>query len=75
MFFHASLLVSDKNIWAVWMHAGALHVWLSADLPVQDRTSKSFVCFARFISVNEEAESVLLGHSGYMRSEVTSKAG
>lgn len=47
----------------------------SVGLCGQDRTSKSCVLWLYFILANEEAVSVLLGHSGNMHSEVTSKAG
>ena len=76
-------VVSDKNIcdeW-VWMHIDVLYVWIyvcisvSDGLSVQDMTSKLCVWWLCFILANEEAENVLLGHSGNMRSEVTSKAG
>lgn len=50
-------------------------VCVSVCLCGQDRTSKSCVLCLYYILANEEAVSVLLGHSGNTHSEVTSKAG
>lgn len=61
------------------MYVGVLYVCvcicMSAGLCGQDGTSKSCVLWLYFILANEEAVSVLLGHSGNMHCEVTSKAG
>lgn len=48
---------------------------MSAGLCEEDGTSKSSMNWLCFIPANEEAVSMLLGHSGNMHSEVTSKAG
>lgn len=74
--------MSDKNICDVSvLHVGVIYVCvcvcvsMSAGLRERSRTSKSRTRWLRFIPANEEAVSVLLGHSGNTHSEVTSKAG
>lgn len=50
-------------------------VCLCVCICVDTRTGHQSAPWLYFILANEEAASVLLGHSGNMHSEVTSKAG